>query len=461
MRRADTGKLILLICAGYWLFFAIYQNLMANSPYVSVLWLPVVDVRDVFEELLLGNLIALVPIVWLRPTGRPSDVVYVYLYFSLLLPSIMYIMIYPSMPMPIFNALFLVFCFFLISTVRYLGPLMFPEKKLVRVLAWAALIGIGACGPIYFFLSGQISTDNVDFLDVYDQRLAIREAVQTDALARFNVYLSNWMGVAVAPFLALWGIRRKNPLLIAAGLAVAFVAFAVSSQKTVFFSVVIAATFAVVITVFGRFWKGPQHRLFLVALTIVLFYNIATTVLDALFAEHPILSWYSTFRMFLNNGYLTASYLDFFHDKPLLLYADSFLSRLLSSPFDMPFGRLIGDYISTYAKENNANANFLADGYVNLGYVGMLFACLQLMLVLWIADSLTRDRDPIFVGCLLVPFANVISNGPIHTALLSNGGFVMLLLLSIAPHASRDGGKRSVSSNTKSLSIPRLKTVGG
>ena len=160
--------------------------------------------------------------------------------------------------------------------------------------------------------------------------------------------------------------------------------------------------------------------------------------------DSPKFSWYGSFRLFLNNGYLTSVYLDFFSHHPPLYYADSFLSGYLESPFPLPYGRMIGEYIATYRPTlNNATANFLADGYANIGYVGMFFSTIVLWLVLAVADSLAEWKDPIFTGALMIPLALAFSNVPVHTAMMSNGGFIILLLLTIAPNETQPHRSRT------------------
>ena len=137
--------------------------------------------------------------------------------------------------------------------------------------------------------------------------------------------------------------------------------------------------------------------------------------------------------MFLNNGYLTSVYMEFFGPQPMLFYADSFLSGIIPSGFDLSYSRRIGDYISLYNGRNNANANFLADGYVNLGYVGMILSSLQLAFVLWLIDSLARGRDMVLVACTVLPAGLIFSNVPIHTGLTSNGIAISILLITLLP----------------------------
>lgn len=170
-----------------------------------------------------------------------------------------------------------------------------------------------------------------------------------------------------------------------------------------------------------------------VAIVTVFGFILTSVLIDVVLQHGSIMTFFVPFRMFLNNGYLTSIYLEYFQDKQMLLYADSFMSSFISSSFDQPYGRLVGDYIAQYEGRNNANANFLADGYVNLGYAGMIFASLQLAFVLWLIDSLAKGRLQAMAVCVILSAGLIFSNGPIHTALTSNGVLIAILLLLLVP----------------------------
>lgn len=439
--RADTLRLMALITLAYPLFVASYMIFVMNSFVTITLRLPSFSLSDAAFDLLVGYFLSLVPCAWITTQGRVSKTIYVFLYVSLLLPSIVFTMIEPNFGgMSRYVAVLMYLASFFVMYLCYYVPLLRIEPhRLAIQLGWLTVFLLGGLGTLYFLATDSGAFAQLSFLDVYERRLELREEYASGARARIAAYLANWMGIAIAPFLVAYGLSYRKWRYVAGGMLVALVAFAVSSHKTAFFTALIVGLFIVTLHVLrkrGSHWQSPPV---VVAIVIIVFFIGGSLAIDLFILRQTAFTWVVSFRLFHNNGYLTATYIEYFSDKPLLFYADSFLRGLMQSPFQQSFSRLIGDYITRYSAGNNANANFLADGYVNLGYVGMLFAALQMGVVLWLADSFARDRDPVVAAGVLMPFGLILSNLPVHTALVSNGLLILLFLLLALPRGSPAG----------------------
>jgi hypothetical protein len=90
--------------------------------------------------------------------------------------------------------------------------------------------------------------------------------------------------------------------------------------------------------------------------------------------------------------------------------------------------------------DTHANANWLADGYANFGYVGMILASLVLIGLLWAIDDATRGLPTGFACLFFVTLANSLTESAILTALLTDGFFAAIVLCALAP---RDGWARN------------------
>lgn len=435
---SERIKLWLLVTIAYWVLAISYIQLIMNSLFTDALRLPQIHLLGDMRDITLGYLYALIPLAWMSLSNRPSKCIYVFLYFSVLIPSCLFIS--TNQEMPVFDrhiyALFCVVCFFVIY-IAYLVPTIgIRPLQYQTQIGWGIVWAVSIIGPSYFVLTSPSSFANVSFFDVYERRLELRDAVTAGTIIRINVYLTNWMGMAIAPFLAVYGVQKHKPVYIGLAAVVAFVAFAVSTHKLVFFTTMLVLIFAASIR-YGRRLRLPVDGIVLnVAFVIAIGFITMPYVIDTVLGAGPVTSWLTNFRMFLNNGYLTSVYMEFFGPQPMLLYADSFLSGIIPSGFDQSYSRRIGDYITNYAAQNNASANFLADGYVNLGYVGMILSSLQLAFVLWLIDSLARARDKILVACTVLPAGLIFSNVPIHTGLASNGVAISILLITLLPRAT-------------------------
>lgn len=432
----DISGFALAITLAYWLLVAIYIVMIQNSVFRIAIRFPEMTFEEQFPELALGYVISLLPLLWLRALDqRPSKALYTYLMFSIMLPSVIFLVTndYMTVADRNFRAVFCVFCFFVIYLQYYAHPLKMNPIRHQSSIGWGLVLGVATLGSAYVFLLNPSALANLRIFDVYEQRLDLRDAVNAGTFNRLNVYLTNWMGMAFAPFLAAYGIYTRRYRYVVLSVVMAFIAFAVSTHKSVLFTTLIVVVFAVSMHLSKRFAILPKTIPLNVAFVIISTFLIVPFAIDLFLGRGALMTVVSGFRMFVNNGFLTSIYFEFFGEQDMLLYADSFLRGIVDNPHDMSYARRVGDYVTNYDSRNNANANFLADGYVNLGYAGMVFSSLQLGFVLWLMDSLARGRNAVMVACVILPAGLVFSNVPIHTGLVSNGIAVCMLLLTLLP----------------------------
>lgn len=112
------------------------------------------------------------------------------------------------------------------------------------------------------------------------------------------------------------------------------------------------------------------------------------------------------------------NYIDYFKNQHLA-YSYSFLSDFSKYPYSELPAKLIGDMF--YIKGDNANVNFLADAFVNFGWLS-IFYLVAFFIVIRI--SLHKSRY-LLIAC---PLFFELINIPLPTALLTGGGGIMLLV---------------------------------
>lgn len=107
-----------------------------------------------------------------------------------------------------------------------------------------------------------------------------------------------------------------------------------------------------------------------------------------------------------------------------LWYGYSFLSAFVSYPYDGAPSQIIGDIY--YLRGDGANVNFLADGYVNLGWPALLP-----LLTFFVGLRAVFRRSRYLI--LLCPLLIQLMNAPLPTVMQTGGGILMVaasLLLS-------------------------------
>ena len=178
-------------------------------------------------------------------------------------------------------------------------------------------------------------------------------------------------------------------------------------------------------------WRGY------LTLTTIVLPSVLLGIFDLLFNYDPLLTWNFEFRMVGNNGFLSGKYYAFFLDMPKGLYADSVGGMFVSPVYNRPIAEVVGEDFSQLAG-NHANANLWADGYGNLGLWGVALSSLEALLLFWLIDSFSRNKDLRLSTALMIPVGFALSNTAVHSMLTSNGGLLLLLLLVVMPRSLFD-----------------------
>ncbi|MEI4197524.1 hypothetical protein [Roseovarius sp. E0-M6] len=360
-------------------------------------------------------------------TTRPSDYIFLLLYFILYLPSVAFFAMYNADFDTAETFATLMFCVsFSAIQLKNLIPVrsftfsQTPSRALRRSVL-SLLVGVPILAALLF---GEYSLESLTE-NVYERRRYIKEGL-TD-IPTFVFYICNWLGSAIAPILTVIGMARKKPALVIIGVMAGILSFAISTHKINALTAIITGLFYFFLRKKGGNEASPKAAILFVCLFI---YFIPW--LFSMVSGNILVLWTTTFRMALNNGFLAATYIELFSELPMVFYADSFLSSFLNSPLSQPISRIAGGYVST-VEDNNANASFLANGFANMGTAGMLFASIQCMIVMWLYDIAAARKDPMVVTALTISPALVLANTAVHTSLTSNGILLLIVMIWMMP----------------------------
>lgn len=367
------------------------------------------------------------PLLWLqRSIVRPSDFIILYLYVFLFIPTCI-MMPFVSRSGVWEQFLFLLCAsvsFLLLQIIRYMRPLPLRDLSITEpVLFEWIILSIGLIGVATLFLFGTIDFSNISFLDVYERRLVLL-AENTGGSIVF--YTANWAALAVSPLLIIYGLDQRRLMMVGVAVAVAGIAFLATSFKSHLSIPIFTAIYYLSLRFFGLQWSWV-----VIVLSAILISAISLLI-DAAINDIPLVTWSLQFRLIGNNGFLSAHYLDFFYDMPKGLFADSF-GRFFTEPnYPQPIAIVVGEGFSG-VRDNHANANLWADGFGNLGFAGILFAGLELMVFLWLLDSVAAGKRLILGVAAGVPLAFSLANTSVHSTITSNGALLLLLLLMLMP----------------------------
>ncbi len=414
-----------------WLVRFAYVDLLADSGQYDYMG---VRAQEIPMAVLLGSLaLAALPSLWLPAhLRRPTDLVTLYLFYAVHIPSCVLLPVVSESPIQkqLSYTLALTGVMALLVWRLPLPLIAFPEPKNRSLFFWGAFViaCIGILGS--FSQSGYLTLENFNLLEVYDQRLELM--ARSAEIGRLFFYSANWTAGAIVPFLLIVGLHYRRYLLVAVGIVMALLSFVVSSNKLAYMFV--PAVVGAYLTL--RLTQGRHLALIMGSAFSLL--GLGFVAFDSWVMSSPggpegyPLTWGGFFRIFCNNGFLSAVYLDIFSKLPPALYADSFARILILPQLDMSVPALAGASFSE-VPDVHANAHLWADGYANLHYHGFLFSLFCVWLSYWFYESLTRCHIREIAAAGLVCFAVALANTSVHTAAISNGFLVFCALLYVWP----------------------------
>ncbi|PZE61529.1 hypothetical protein DEJ33_07190 [Curtobacterium sp. MCPF17_047] len=300
---------------------------------------------------------------------------------------------------------------------------MLVGSRVVRreTLAWVlcGLYSLGTYGLMAVTTGFQFRLVALD--EVYD----VRAAYADDLAAGGGLgYLLSGQAYVVNAYVMIRALAKRAWPLFALGVVGQYLLYSTTGFKTVLFSIPAMVVIAVVLR-----RRRPRSGFPLLFGPVVLM--VGSAIVDE--AQGGI-TWTSLFsrRFIVTPGLLTSVYADYFSEHPVALWARSFTRFWVTSPYDTTPTKTIGQYMLP-GSNVNANANLFADGYANLGAVGVVVIAAVLAAWLRVLDRWSRGLPVPVVGVLFVMSAVTLSNTSILTAMLSHGLLVATLLVAVMP----------------------------
>ena len=289
-------------------------------------------------------------------------------------------------------------------------PAIHPRKigKRNNALVFAGLIMVMI---IPFLLTRGIPTNFNVFLlqDIYTVRLAARGTSNI-----FTAYFEGWLSRTIAPILLVYGLIKRKYLLVLLSLACLMYLFMTSAHKSVFLGVILIIIFYKMnsytrigntivlglLVAWSIFWMLPEHSPFRVVI-------IGLTLYRSLFVP-------------MQAG---THYYEFFDDNHTY-WGHSPFNPFVDYDYELNPPRLIGlEYYNS--ADMAANTGIVADGFMNMGYMGTVINVLIFALAIGILNRLKPDKR--YFGALFI-FITAIQNSGMLTVLLTHGLLLVILI---------------------------------
>ena len=345
-------------------------------------------------------------------------------------------------------------CAFLgiVLVTRRLDFHFIPKGRPSGTSFWILVIAFSVFVYGYLAVTTGLRIRLVGFADVYDLRDEYREDLAS--VGGIFGYLITWQGNVMNPLMVVRGIfsRRLTPII--AGTVGQLLLFSATGFKTIMLSV------PALLLVAWLFRRNPNPSGTLLLWIVSAFSTICVSV-DAIVGSQ---TWTSLFvrRFLLTSGMLTSTYIAFFSEQPKLYLSHSVLAPWMTYPFQLPYTRQVGLYV-TGDPRTSMNANVIADGFANAGWLGVAVACVAVAIVLALVDDASRGL-PIAVPATLMLLPTIaMGNSALLTALLTHGVALAVVVLAALPadgwgvtppkRAPRSARRRARSQNVR---IPQM-----
>lgn len=248
----------------------------------------------------------------------------------------------------------------------------------------------------------------LDFGKIY----GIRAEQDTSGLI---AYITTWSYKIICPVLFVYSIRRKSIFGIVACAILQLLLYFMYPHKTVLFS------FAFILL--GMFMLKTNNLIkpmsiflsfaaFMTSLYTILTKKLNLAILVGRLIHIPALIKFEHYIFFST------------HEK--LYYSEGVIGKIIGtvSPYQQASGFLITEYFS--GLQANSNTGYLAYGYDNFGFAGMIIMSVLLAIVLKYFDSVAKRIDWKLIASLIIyPFV-MLNDADFLTMLLTGGGILLM-----------------------------------
>lgn len=309
------------------------------------------------------------------------------------------------------------------------------------------LYALSAAVVLVYAFQASIRITRFDLFDLYEERLAFqRDLAGRPALV---TYVQATTANALAPIMMIFGLAHRRRAVVLTGAALLVYTFLVTTSKGYLFLVPGIALFWLA----WKMWRGPAVLLVPAGAVGI---GILSLLLDQVLfgGTRSIISWVFHFRLFGNSAFLSEAYYRFFSLNEKVLYTQSILNPFSGTVYYTPYQWMVGAE-ETGNPMNGANANYVADAFANLGFLGVFLMTLILLVAMLVYNRVALGKS-IVLGLLpLFVIAQKLNNVGVHSAIVSGGLAVLILLMALAPDGtgievrrcrgnSKSGGRRGV-----------------
>jgi hypothetical protein len=296
-----------------------------------------------------------------------------------------------------------------------------PIRPLSQRSFWRLFLGLWAVMNAYLLLTVGVYWSLPSLDDVYGVRAALQTVKADNTVLEYSV---SWLASFINAALMIGGLWCRRWLWLLAGLLGQLYMYDIDGDKTAVLSPI-----AVVLAYFLLRRPRPAGAAVLLAAPVL---SVMSMAVDLVFFHSTELTSLIARRVFITPGLVSTGWVEVFSNIDKAKLGHSVLRWIFPYPYPVEPADLVGALFFD-RPDTHANASFMADGYANFGYPGMVAACLILVALLWAIDDATRGLPAGFSRLLFLMPALTLAESGVLTAILTGGIMLAIVFCALAP----------------------------
>ncbi len=257
--------------------------------------------------------------------------------------------------------------------------------------------------PFLYYLP-HINIQNLWFKDVYDTRFLFREIEQFKG----STYLLLPLSRVLLPALIVVSILQNKKLIILLVIVLtSYLYLASGASKSIYFGIFVALFFYM-----GKSYKS-KLQIFVISLLFLLFLGI----LEYYIFDYSAIQYSLIRRVFFIPPLMEEVYYNYFSIHEKTYYTHSVLSFIGDSNYGVSLSRFMGEEVMGQ-KGLNANVGIVPDGFLSLGWMGVIINSSILSYTFLLLDRMNIRH--IFFG-IIFSYIFYFNSASLGTLLLTHG----------------------------------------
>lgn len=384
-------------------------------------------INDRIDNILLISvtyLFVILPLFFYNGFNKISSFLCIFIYYLLYVPILFNFFF--NMVGDVSYVIYMQFQFLVGMCILFSADYFQFKKRLIlpfHVDIFKIMLSICILLTLYILFIYRSNLEFVSFTDVYDHRsknVELGDDIVTN-------YLSVWLHNAIIPICLSYSFfSRKKIYFIIGSISCVIIYMATAAKSVLLFPILF---YVIYLALKSRPLKSAFNTIGLGLISVM----ILTLYIG--FNDFSSLLWMRTIG---NGGYLTKYYHDFFLTNPLTYYSHINVVNAITGvyPYEKTLGEIIGHH---YWNDADTNANFWAtDGIAALGSGGIVFSSILLFFLFILFNTISKRYNSLFLILILIPYSLALLNASLFSSMITGGGFIIFIFLSLSNTVSNN-----------------------